>query len=171
MPHPNSPPSHNQQYSSPGGVPFGAGAGWAMSPQTPSPHQPPYPGSYPPQNNSPPQQPPYPGVGGAYPPYPMGGGNPTPYPPYPGNNHYQQPAPYPSMGQPQTSPYPHQQDNGRPVSQPPYPGAFNYIQHQPPAPSSQQFHQQPYHQQFAGHETYETQPQTIRKVCICITPY
>lgn len=168
MPHPNSPPHHNQQYGNPGGAPFGAGSGWAMPPQNPS--HPPYPGAYPPQNNSPPQQPPYPGAGGAYPPYPMGGGNPTPYPPYPGNNNYQQPAPYPSMGHPQASPYPPQQDSNRPVSQPPYPGAFNYIQHQPPAPSSQQFHQQPYHQQFAGHETH-SQSQIQRKVCICILLY
>lgn len=171
MPHPNSQPQQNQQYGNPG-APFGAGAGWTMSPQTQSPPQhTPYQTSYPPQNNSPPQQPPYPGAGGAYPPYPMMGGNiPTPYPPYPGNNHYQQPAPYPSMGPPQTSPYPPQQDS-RPVSQPPYPGAFNYAQHQPPAPGSQQFHQQPYHQQFTGHES-QSQSQTIRKVCMsesCLT--
>lgn len=185
MPQPNSPPQHNNhQY---GGVPFGAGAGWAMPPQNNYAQQPPYPGNsapYPSQTHSQPQQPPYPGnsapypsqphslphqapypgAGGAYPPYSGNGMNSSPYPSYPsGNAHYQQP-PYPSMGQPQSSPPQH--DN-RPVSQPPYPGAFNYMQHQPPAPSSQQFHQQhQFQQQFSGHETH-SQVHSLNKVCIC----
>lgn len=181
MPQPNSPPNNNQQYNSPGGVPFGAGTGWSVAPQNPSPQQPPNTGAYPSPNNGLPQHPPYSGFGGGYPPYPMGGGNPTQYPPYPGsnhyqqpgsylgNNHYQQPTPYPPMGQPQTSSYPHPQENNRPISQPPYPGAFNYIQHQSPAPSSQQFHQQSNHQHF-GNETY-MQSHTVKKVCIEIILY